>query len=152
MVTIATLVSVEDIVRAFGNHWATKHLNEYVAYQMKPYFHLHIFAYFDFEHIDSPVDGRANAKLLQDKMDILTQRQVKRIELLKTALPGDSAWEALNESCIGKELLDLLAGKLTIKSQFYDTITRSSYISSKIIDEIKRVPQNYILTEINLHS
>lgn len=152
MVTIATLVSVEDIIRAFGNHWATKHLYEYVAYQMKPYFHLHIFAYFDFEHIDFPVDGRANAKLLQDKIDILIQKQVKRIELLKSALPGDSTWETLNESCVGKELLELLAGKFTIKSQFYDTITKSSYISSKIIDKIKCMPQNYILTGINLHS
>lgn len=152
MTTISILVPAENIIRTFGHSWTSTQLNEYIAYQLKPYLHLHIFTYFDFEHINSLIDGRAEAKILQDKINILSEKQTKRIKLLQGALPSSYTWETLGEDCAGKELLELLAGNLTIKSQFYDIITRSSYISKKIIDNINCMPQKYILTEINLHN
>lgn len=152
MTSVSTLVSVNDIICTFGHSWNLAQLNEYIVYQLKPYLGLHIFTYFDFKNTNPPVDGRIEPISLLNKINSLKQQQTSRIMQLQSALPNNYTWEILRKIPAGKELLELLAGVLTIKSKFYDITTKSSYIGAKIISSVNQMPQKYILTEINLHN
>lgn len=151
MITVAVLVSIDNLTYMFGDHWTHLNLNEYVAYKIKPFLNLHIFSYYDFENIFSAIDGRIAPKHLQKKITKLRQEQLLQIKIKKANLPKFYSLEELCENKIGVDFLGLLAGKFNEMSIFFNTITGSSYIDLNTIKLIKDLPQKYILTGINLH-
>lgn len=151
MTTVAILVSINDLTCAFGDSWTNSNLNDYVAYKVKPYLNLHVFSYYDFEKLSLPIDGRNAPIWLQQKINYLAQEQLSQIKLHEAELLAVSTLEELCESREGVELLEILAGKFTENSIFYNTVTQSSYIDSTTIGLINTSPEKYILSQINLH-
>lgn len=151
MTTVAILVSKDDLTCAFGDSWTNSDLNDYVVHKVKPYLNLHVFSYYEFEGLPLPIDGRVTPICLQYKINGLAQKQSSLIKLQKAEFLDFNTLEELCESKEGIELLGMLAGNLTEKSIFYNTITRSSYIDSTTIELINISPEKYVLTQINLH-
>lgn len=151
MTTVAILISTDDLACVFGDSWTYSDLNDYVAYKVKPYLNLHVFSYYEFEKLSLPIDGRTDPTNLRREIDDLEQQQLFQIESQKAKLLGISSLEELCECSIGMELLETLAGKLTEKSIFYNTVTGKSYIDSTTIELINISPEKYVLTKINLH-
>lgn len=151
MTTVAILVSIDELTCIFGSSWTQKNLNDYVAYKIKPYMNLHLFSYYEFEQGYSPLDGRFSPSCLQQEVQALLQQQTSQIKMQKASLSGIRTLEELSECRPGMELLEMLAGKLTEKSIFYNTVTGSSYIDKSTIYLINISPEKFILTRINLH-
>lgn len=151
MTTVAILVWRDDLVETFGDSWTQENANTFVAYKLKPYMNLHLFSYHDFDMHLSPIDGKTTPVYLQKEFDNLCKKQFSKINGVKAKLQGINSLEELCECEAGVELLEMLAGKLTEKSVFYNTLTRSSYIDSATINLIHQTPAKYILIKINLH-
>lgn len=151
MTTVAVLVLRNDLIEAFGDSWTQENAKDFAAYKIKPYLNLHAFSFYDFDAYYSPVDGRTTPEHLLKEVDDLVNSQISKINRIKSKLPDINSIEALCECKAGIKLLEILAGKLTDESVFYNTATMSSYLDSTTVNLIHQTPDKFVLIKINLH-
>lgn len=151
MTTVNVLLSISELTDLFGINFNSVEVQRYTAHKLNPYFHLHRFSYYDFIGTASPIDGRTNKQLIKEKIKCLKHR--KRIEIIKLI----KHFLCCCLSCSKDEdyslhlIFDLLSGKLTDKSYFYNVSSDSSYIDRKTAKQVYLYPEQFLLLEINLH-
>lgn len=151
MMIVSILISTNDLTIALGDFWTSIDLNDYIVYKLKPYLNLRVFNYYNFDNFLLPIDGRFMPAYLRQEIDSLFKQQMSTIKIMKTELMSINSLEELRKCKSGIELLELLAGKFTKKSIFYNLADGSSYIDSSTVKSIHNTPEKYILTKINLY-
>lgn len=151
MITVATLVSASDLEVTFSRNFSVKNIHDYLTFIYRPYMQLGVFSFCEFRGTRLPIIGKSNYKELTEGFQALYNLQSNRIRKLEQAcLPLSSVLDLCNTQ-EGKELLDILAGRLNVHSTYYNTISNTSFIDEKTLNQVTEKPQKYILAQINLH-
>lgn len=151
MITVATLISVSDLETNFSINYSVENIHDYLTFMYRPYVQLGVFSFCEFCGTKLPIIGKTNCKELTEVFQILYKLQINRIrELAQAYLPLSSVLDLCNTQA-GKELLDILAGRLTVNSTYYNAISNTTLIDEETLKHVTENPQKYILAEINLH-
>lgn len=151
MITVATLLSAPDLEANFSKTFSAKNIQDYLTFMYRPYMQLGVFSFCEFHGTKSPIIGKTSCKELMEGFQTLYNQQVNRIYKLEQAcLPISSVFDLCNTQT-GKELLDILAGRLNTNSIYYNAISNTTLIDEKTLNQVTEKPQKYILAEINLH-
>lgn len=151
MITVTTLLSAPDLEANIPKTISEENIQDYLAFIYRPYMQLGVFSFCEFRGTKSPIIGKTSCKELTEGFQTLYNQQTTRIHKLEQdCLPISSVFD-LCRTQTGRELLDILAGRLNTNSIFYNTISHTTFIDEKILNQVAEKPQKYILAEINLH-
>lgn len=151
MITVTTLVSASELEVNFSRDVSVKNIHDYLTFIYRPYMQLGVFSFCEFRGTRLPIIGKTNCKELMEAIQVLYNLQINKIRKLEQACSPLSSVLDLCNTQEGKELLDILTGRLTAHSTYYNTIYNSSLIDKKTINQVTERPQKYVLAEINLH-
>lgn len=151
MITVTTLVSASELEVNFSRNVSVKNIHDYLTFIYRPYMQLGVFSFCEFRGTRLPIIGKTNCTELTEAFQALYHLQINRIRKLEQACSPLSSVLDLCNTQEGKELLDILAGRLTVHSTYYNTICNTSLVDEKTINQVIERPQKYVLAEINLH-
>ena len=151
MTTITTLIAARDLEKNFGQYYSHLNIQDYLAYQYRPYIHLNTFSFCEFDGTLDPIIGQHNRILLIGRMNELYNRQKNLVEQLCVTMASSSCLFDLCKHQSNKELFDLLSGRLTINSFFYSFLSNSAFLDPITMKQVLSTPEKYVLADINLH-